>query len=133
MARPAAQLSCLIAAVVIGVGVITWALRPPGEPALARDPGSRPGSAIVVHLDGEGRPFVPDEPPDVSEQNARDAIANAAALEEQLPQVAPGGGEMVVVGNHLRHYSVARRAGGSGVHIGCAAEPPRAAGAAGDE
>jgi hypothetical protein len=133
MPRRVAQLSGLIVAVVIGMGMVAWILRPASLPTKSGGRPSGSGSASVVYLDAEGRAIVPDDPPGVSEQNAGDAIANAAVTENPLPKAAPGGGEMVEVGNRLRHYSVARRAGDAGLHIGCAGDLPRAVADAGDE
>jgi len=111
--------------IVLGVGATVWVCWPTTTTTMRGERSHFSGSTSVVHLDGEGRPIVPSEPAGMNETDSVVTDAGAAAVEDPpLPVAAPGGGEMVVVGQHLQHYSVARRGGDADLHVGCEGNVP---------
>lgn len=124
-----------IGAAMVGIGMVAWAWWPiAAAPVAGGEPGS-PRAASIVHLDGDGHPIVPEHPPDMGAPNlGGEASGSAAGIEDPpLPEPAPGGGEMVVVGDRLRHYSTAEREGEAGLRVGCERDVGRRADTADDE
>lgn len=100
-----------IALVAAGLGCATPAFG--DEPARPFAAAPAAAGKIVVHLDEEGNPVVPD-PEELSPPDKRDGSTATASNNDDAPpppelQPAPGGGEMILLDDRFRHDTVAHR------------------------